>query len=298
MIRSTQYRPYDGPIRPRRRSTWWPITRTEYSVRIFRWRYLPIYLIMLTPLLFREAILYARFVVAPVEVGVSNRLANSGVARFVQFDKLDFYAAYLDDRFLWIFLLLASAVLGVPMIARDLGTRAWEIYFSRGIGRRDYFIGKFVAIFLFLFSLTWGGVVILYLTSSLLGPDPDFFGEHIGWLVPLTAHSALLSGLLALMALAFGTLSENGIILAVTWLALFFGALAAAQVGLRIQGDAHWLAWLDPRLVFEKASIVIHDQPRTPDFPTWAPFAVLGALAAAAIGVLARFLRQREEGLA
>lgn len=292
------YRPYRGPLRARRAATWWPITRTEFRTRILRWRNLPLYLVMVSPLLFREAILYAKFVIAPVEVGVSSRMARSGVMRLMQSDRIDFYVDYLNDRFLWMFLLLAGAVLGVPMIARDLGTRAWEIYFSRGIGRRDYFVGKFMAIFLTLFALTGGGVLILYLTTSLLGPDTGFFTANAAWLPPLLAHAVVLSGLLALMALAFGTLAENGVILAVTWLALYFGAMAAARVGRRIQGGDGWLQWLDPHTAFAATGRVVADVPRVPGFATWVPLAILGVFAAISLGVLTRFLRRREEGLA
>ncbi|MBN2490278.1 MAG: hypothetical protein JXQ29_05460 [Planctomycetes bacterium] len=293
------YRSYTGPIRTRAWLAWWPITRTELTSGMYRWRLLPLYLLLLAPLLFREALLYARFVVAEVQVNMKAGMAAGrmgSMGRLLQWDERVFYSDYLDDRFLWLFLLLAAAVLGVPLVARDLRTRAWEIYFARAIGRLDYFVGKFAAVFLVLFAATGGGVLALYLTTSLLGPDPEFFARHLGWLAPLLTHAALLSAVLALAALAFGTLSENGIVLAGAWLGLFFVAFCIGRV-LRHVEPAARLDWIDPRYLFLASSSLLHGHPPPAGFAAWVGPAVLAALSAAAVLVLGRFLRRQKEGL-
>lgn len=293
---SSHYRRYEGPFRTGRWFAWWPITRTELSTRVFRWRFLPIYLIIFTPLLFREALLYARFVVAPVRVDGMRGLTVSQMGRLMQWDRLIFYSDYLEDRFLWIFLLLTTAVLGAPMVARDLRTRAWEIYFSRSIGRLDYFLGKFFAVFLVLFTVTFGGALVLYLTTSLLGPDDAFFPENLGWLVRLGAYAALLSGFLALASLAFSTFSDNGIVLSGAWLGTFFIAFCIGRV-LRVVEEGGRLDWIDPKYLFLAASSVIHGHPFHSDFPAWISLPILGLLALTSVLVLARFLRRQSEGI-
>jgi len=293
---NSEYRRYTGPIRSRRFLAWWPITRTELTTRVFRWRYILLYLVAFGPLLFREAILYARFVIAPVQIRLMNEMTSSGMSRLMLWDQLDFYSDYLEDRVLWLFLLLATAVLGVPMVARDLRTRAWEIYFSRSIGRMDYFLGKFAAIFLVLFTLTWGGALSLYLSTSLLGPDADFFLHNLGWLFPLTLYSALLCGFLALGALAFGTLSENGLLLAGSWLGLFFIAFCIARVLRWVRPDGAF-DWIDPKYLLMEASAAIHGHASTSGFPTWVSFLLLGFLTVISLLILAHFLRRQKEGI-
>jgi ABC-type transport system involved in multi-copper enzyme maturation permease subunit len=290
------YRPYAGPIRTRTWLGWWPITRTELGTLVFRWRFLPLYLVVLTPLLFREALLYARFVVAEVQVNMKTGLTASRMGRLMQWDELVFYSDYLDDRFLWLFLLLTAAVLGVPMVARDLRTRAWEIYFSRAIGRLDYFLGKFAAVFLVLFAATAGGVLVLYLTTSLLGPDPEFFARNLAWLLPLIVQSVLLSAVLALAALAFGTLSENGIVLAGAWLGVFFIAYCVGRVLQQVEPSGGF-DWIDPRYLFLASSSVLHGHAPTSGFPAWAGPPLLLAAAAVSVVVLVRFLRRQTEGI-
>ncbi len=293
------YRGFGGSVRARRWTAWWPITRSELASRFLKWRYLPVALIVLAPLLFREAILYARFVVAPVRVNLMNQMSSVGgpMARLMRWDAFDFYADYLEDGFLWTFLLLVAAILGVPSVARDLRSRAWEVYFSRGIDRGTYFLGKFVAIFTVLFAMTGGGVLCLYLTTSMLGPEEGFFTAHLSWLPPLLLQAVVLSATLTLFALAFGTISPNGLVLAIAWLGLFFGAVAAERVMSVVRRDAAF-AWLDPRQLLVRVGRTIQD--RAPEVPVaaWLAWTVLGALVAISAITLFRFLRQREREVA
>ncbi len=295
-LMNNEYRRYTGPISIHPMTAWWPITRSELTARFLKWRFVLLYLVAFGPFLFRAAILYARFVVAPVHVGVMSQMTSSRMSRLMQWDQIYFYSDYLEDRFLWIFLLFAAAVLGVPMVARDLRTRAWELYFSRAIATRDYLLGKFVAVFLVLFALTWGGVVSLYLMTALLGPDEGFFLRNLGWLFPLTCHSMLMSSVLALTALAFGTLSRNGIILAGSWLGTFFFAFAISRVMRFVQHDGAY-DWIDPRNLFLKASSVFHDRPPVSSFPPWLAFGLLVLITTGALLVLFRFLRLRLENI-
>jgi len=293
---SCRYEPYRGPLRRGGLTAWWPIARTELKQRVFRWRYLLLYLFALTPFLFREALLYAFFVVAPARVNVKAGLSGGFLGRLLQYDKLPFYSDYLEDRFLWIFLLFTAAILGVPSIARDLRTRAWEIYFSRAIGPVEYSLGKFAAVFFVLFALTGGGVTGLYLTTSLLGPDPEFFLANLGWLPGLLGQAALLSAVLALTALAVGTLSENGIVLAGGWLGLFFVAFCIARV-LRLVHPDGGFDWIDPKYLFMALSSLLHGHTFHSGFPAWISAPLLGLLVLGAVGVLAVFLTRQQEGI-
>jgi ABC-type transport system involved in multi-copper enzyme maturation permease subunit len=292
----SHYRRYTGPIRTGKAWRWWPITRTELTTRVFTWRFGLLYLAAFTPFFFREALLYARFVIAPVRVNMMAGMTSSHMGRLMRWNELCFYSDYLEDRFLWLFLLLTAAVLGVPLVARDLRTRAWEIYFSRAVGPFDYFLGKFVAVFLALFILTAGGVVGLFLTTSLLGPDPAFFADNVTWLGSLLAYAALLSGVLSLAALAFGTLAENGLILSGAWLGVFFVAFCIGRV-LRLVRDGGTFDWVDPKYLFLAASSVIHGYPTASGFPAWIAFPLLGAVVTTCLLVLARFLKRQREGL-
>jgi len=68
---------------------------------------------------------------------------------------------------------LMAAVAGPPLIARDMGSRAFLLYFSRPISFGDYIIGKAGTLIVLLATVTLSPSLLLYALSILFSPSLD-----------------------------------------------------------------------------------------------------------------------------
>ncbi len=68
---------------------------------------------------------------------------------------------------------LVAAIVGPPLVAKDLRTRAFLIYFARPISRLDYVIGKAGVLTVLLAAVTLLPSLVLYLLSILFSPSFD-----------------------------------------------------------------------------------------------------------------------------
>ena len=98
--------------------------------------------------------------------------------------------------------LVAIAVAIPHLITRDLSSQAMIIYASKAVGRFDYLLGKFAAVF-GLLALTWlGPLLAAWFVGNLLAPDWHFF-----WHSRLALFNTVLyvlSSMVVLSCLALG----------------------------------------------------------------------------------------------
>lgn len=107
-------------------------------------------------------------------------------------------------------LALAVVAQAIPqLLTRDLASHAITIYASKAIGRVDYVLGKFGAIFSLLVLAWLGPIVAAWFLGNLLAPDWRFF-----WHARLALANTLLYGLsatflLSVLALGVSALSHQ-----------------------------------------------------------------------------------------
>lgn len=98
---------------------------------------------------------------------------------------------------------LVAIAQAIPhLITRDLSSSAIIVYASKAVGRFDYLLGKFAAVF-GLLALTWlGPLLAAWFVGNLLAPDWHFF-----WHSRLALFNTVLyvlSGMFVLSVLALG----------------------------------------------------------------------------------------------
>ncbi|GIW96209.1 MAG: hypothetical protein KatS3mg110_4250 [Pirellulaceae bacterium] len=145
---------------------------------------------------------------------------------------------------LWLFfrhpqgfmLIILVGVIAPDLIARDLRSRAYLIYFSRPLTAWEYLCGKSAVLWFYLSLITFAPAVTLYLIGVFLSPDLSVV-KHT-WDLPfrIAVASVVLILPTSCLALCFSSLTTESRYAAFAWYAVCFGgwiayvALSAADV--------------------------------------------------------------------
>lgn len=137
---------------------------------------------------------------------------------------------------------LVAAVAGPPLVANDLRTRAFLIYFARPVSRLDYVIGKAGVLIVLLGLVTLVPSLVLYSLSILFSPSIDTIAQTLP--VAGTILVASLGTIVpaALIMLALSSLTRRPRYAALTWFVVcLFGPLThLALQGTRGLRDNGW----------------------------------------------------------
>ena len=138
-------------------------------------------------------------------------------------------------------MLLVVGLIAPPLIARDVGSRAFLLYFSRPIIRAEYIFGKLAVIWGYVFMITTAPALALYVIGVLLSPNLAVVAYT--WDLPLRilAASAVLMIPTAAMALAFSSLTTKTWQAGFAWFAVWVFGLVAyltlyANLGQALDG--------------------------------------------------------------
>jgi ABC-2 type transport system permease protein len=119
---------------------------------------------------------------------------------------------------------LMVVVIGIvapPLISQDLRTRAYLIYFSRPISRREYIAGKVGVVSFFLLMVSAVPALILYFAGLLL--SPSITAVLSTWDLPLRIAAASVCLVLptTLVALAISSLTLESRYAGFAWFAIW-----------------------------------------------------------------------------
>jgi hypothetical protein len=120
-----------------------------------------------------------------------------------------------------------------PLISRDLRSRAYLMYFSRPIGRIEYFVGKAIIPATFLALITLVPAMTLYIFGVML--SPGFSVVLDTWDIPvrIVIASSVLIVPTSLLALMFSSLTYESRFATFAWFATWgLGAGAYAAINL------------------------------------------------------------------
>ena len=137
---------------------------------------------------------------------------------------------------------LVAAIVGPRLVASDLRSRAFLIYFARPLSRLDYVIGKSGVLIALLGAVSLLPSLGLYAFSILFSPSLDTLTQTLPVLLSLTLASLASIVATALLVLAISSLTTQPRFAAVTWVVVCtFGPIAHSVLqqtrGLR---DAGW----------------------------------------------------------
>lgn len=130
--------------------------------------------------------------------------------------------------------MLVIGLIAPPLIARDIRTRAFLLYFSRPISRYEYVIGKMLVVSAFLAFITMGPVLVCYLFGLALSSDVTAIFDT--WDLPLRAIIASAAFIIpsVSVALMFSSLTAETRFAGFAWFATWGLGAVAWQVMLSV----------------------------------------------------------------
>lgn len=126
---------------------------------------------------------------------------------------------FFYQTFYQIFLgMVITAIVGPPLISRDVQSKAFLVYFSKPITRLDYLLGKASVILLFLFGAGLLPALAIYLVSVLFSPGIEVIVQTSN-IVPKIVISSLILGIpSALVMLFYSSMTSSERYASVGWM--------------------------------------------------------------------------------
>lgn len=200
-----------------------------------------------------------------------------------------FFKNMIDVQLGFCFIL--AFVVGSDLISRDLIHRAFVLYASKPISRWEYFLGKFLTLFVVMMLLTWFQTTLLYVLQIAISPPRSpwrlrFWHDYAWIFLAISAYSTLVSAALSLLILAASSLVKNGRYAGMALVVYVIGAsivggivsetlhakdalamspfLAGLDLGFRLfrlphygTGMSLWAAWLGVTAVCALAGLIL-----------------------------------------
>lgn len=176
---------------------------------------------------------------------------------------------------------LAAAVAGPPLVARDMASRAFLLYFSRPVSSGDYILGKFGVLCTVLGAVTLSPTVLLYVLSIVFSPSLQTLLHTLPVLGSAVLACLALIVPAALVMLTLSSLVTQPRFAAAAWAVVcIFGAFF--HQGLVVAGrlrDAVWPGFFSLGYTSRSAALWIYDVPgRLRKIPGLGEFEVLDVL--------------------
>ncbi len=200
-IKEKGYTHWDGELQERR-FPWWPITR--FGIRLsFKKKFFKLFL--MTSLI--PAVVFL------VGIYVSERLEDF---KFMFRDSVPFlqinpryFSSYLTNNFLLFMMVIMMIFCGAGLISDDLKHNSLQLYFSRPIKKKDYFIGKTAVIVFFLSLLTLVPGLVFFLMKLIFAGSFKFFAAYPWIPLSVIGYSVLLTAFFSFYTLLLSSINKN-----------------------------------------------------------------------------------------
>jgi len=126
-----------------------------------------------------------------------------------------------------VMLLLLVGMIAPPLVARDVRSRAFLLYYARPIGQLDYILGKLAVPAVFVMLITTVPALFLFFIGVMLSPDLSVLRDT--WDLPfrILMASAVLVVPTCSLALMFSSLTNESRFAGFAWFAVWgLGAVA------------------------------------------------------------------------
>jgi ABC-type transport system involved in multi-copper enzyme maturation permease subunit len=281
-IKEKGYAHWDGELKERR-FPWWPITR--YGIRLtFKKKFFKIFLMM--------ALLPA--VVFLAGVYVSERLDDF---KFMFRDSVPFlqinpryFNAYFTNDFLIFMMVVMMVFCGAGLISDDLKHNSLQLYFSRPIEKKDYFLGKSAVIVFFLFLMTLVPGLVIFLMKLIFSGSLKFFASYPWLPFSIIGYSFLVTGFFSFYTLLLSSLNKNSRYVSILIIGIyifsdiFFGILYG-------NFPNHYFSLFSLRANLQQLGTFIFGQKTPYSVPWFLSFLVLSAICLVAWLVLKKRVR-------
>jgi ABC-type transport system involved in multi-copper enzyme maturation permease subunit len=202
-IKEKGYTHWEGELKGDRFS-WKPISR--YGIKLtFRKKFFKFsFFLTLVP-----ALVYL------VGIYVSERLEDFPfIARDVEaISFLDvtpkYFKGYFTNDFLLFMLVMIMVFCGAGLISNDLKYNSLQLYFSRPIKKKDYFMGKAAVIAFFLFLITLVPGIVFILMKLIFSGSFKFLLDYPWLFFSVVGYSVFITAFLAFYTLLLSSINKN-----------------------------------------------------------------------------------------
>lgn len=283
-IKEKGYTHWDGKLKESR-FPWWPITRLGIRLTFKKKFFKFFFFLSLSPAL---AYLVGIYVSERME---EFRFMVQESVSFLQINP-NYFKSYLTGDFLYFMIILILVFAASGLISDDLRHNSLQLYFSRPLKKRDYFMGKSSVIVFFLFILTMIPSLVLFLMKLIFSGSFKFFSTYPWLPLSIIGYSLLLTVFFSFYALFLSSLSPNRRYVAVLILGFYF--FSDILFGI-FQGifHSHYFSLLSIKSNLQQVGALFFQQ-KTPYEISWV-FSLLVLLGVCVLSALV--LRKKVQGV-
>lgn len=264
------YRHWTGDTRDVR-TRWWSITRWGVALSTRNWFIRRFFFLPFAPLIYYVpvflAIGYSTQQGADGELArvwreIVRELLGSSVSRGMQADPLQARAAAWSTVFYMFFayaqsimVFVVMALVGPPLISRDIRSRSFLIYFSKPIVPGEYILGKAGILVCYVAYVVLLPALLLYAISIGFSPSVGSFLDTWRTIGSILIASAVLAVPVSLLLLALSSIVRNEIYATFAWIVIcVFGEMSYRALSLTCRAERitepAWLSLLSLRQTF------------------------------------------------
>ena len=213
-IKEKGYTHWDGELKDGR-FPWWPITR--FGIKLtFKKKFFKFFFFMtLVP-----AVVYL------VGIYISERLEDfSFMVReskeFLQINPA-YFKSYFTNEGLLFMIVIVLVFAGAGLISDDLKYNSLQLYFSRPLKKKDYFIGKAAVSVFFLFIVTLIPGLVFIIMKIVFSGSFKFFTSYPWLILSVIAYSIFVTVFFAFYSLFLSSIGKNRRYVAILIFGLYF----------------------------------------------------------------------------
>jgi len=213
-IKEKGYTHWDGEFKDGK-FPWWPITR--FGIKLtFKKKFFKFFFFMtLLP-----AVIYL------VGIYISERLEDfSFMVReskeFLQINPA-YFKSYFTNEGLLFMIVIVLVFAGAGLISDDLKYNSLQLYFSRPLKKKDYFIGKAAVIVFFLFIVTLIPGLVFIIMKIVFSGSFKFFASYPWLILSVIAYSIFVTVFFAFYSLFLSSIGKNRRYVAILIFGLYF----------------------------------------------------------------------------
>ena len=213
-IKEKGYTHWDGELKDGR-FPWWPITR--FGIKLtFKKKFFKFFFFMtLVP-----AVVYL------VGIYISERLEdfNFMIRESTEFLQINptYFKSYFTNEGLLFMIVIVLVFAGAGLISDDLKYNSLQLYFSRPLKKRDYFIGKAAVIVFFLFIVTLIPGLVFIIMKLVFSGSFKFFASYPWLILSVIAYSIFVTAFFAFYSLFLSSIGKNRRYVAILIFGLYF----------------------------------------------------------------------------
>ncbi len=276
-IKEKGYTHWDGEL-SERRFPWWPIAR--YGIKLtFKKKFFK-------PFLMGSFIPAVFFLVG---IYISERLEDFKfmTREGTSFLKVDprYFNTYFTNTGLLLMLVIIMIFCGASLISDDLKHNSLQLYFSRPIKKKDYFIGKTAVIVFFLSLLTLVPGLVFFIMKLVFSGSLKFFLAYPWLPISIVGYSLILAAFFSFYTLLLSSINKNRRYVAI----LIIGIYLASDIFYGIFYEnfhSQYFSLISLRANLQQVGAVIFNQKTPAKIPWIFSFLVLCAICLLAALVL------------